>query len=133
MTENTRRQEIQMENSQKRITDLFRDVQNEIHSKNNTNKDATNGITETENEEDSLSPQEMIVDARQRRTVKTNLFNCDMCKFTTGSMTIIKQNKSNNHKANCQENENKIMEIEMRKRLKCDKCDFKSTSADIIK
>ena len=69
----------------------------------------------------------MIEDDRQRQKMKTNQFNCDMCEFKTGSVTIMKKHISTTHK----ETENRIMEIEMRKRQKCDKCNFKSTSEDL--
>ena len=79
--------------------------------------------------EEPLSTQEMITDARERRTLKMNgkdqSFKCEQCPFTTTSISHMKKHKENIHKE-------KDIEIEMRPRYNCDKCAFKTTSECVL-
>ena len=82
-----------------------------------------------ENEtDDSLSTQEMIEDARERRKIgKDQLLKCDHCEFTSPSINLLKKHNKNSHK----KLENK-KETDMRPRYNCDKCQSKTTSEYVL-
>ena len=75
-------------------------------------------------EEEPLSTQELIQDARERRSLKMNgkpeIMKCDQCQYTSGSNMLLKNHIEASHK-------------EMRKRLACEVCAFKTTSEVVMK
>ena len=83
-------------------------------------------------ETEPLSTQNMIEDARERRSLKlrgvSEMSKCDVCQFTTGSKTLLKSHIEKTHKE-----PQKDHSQEMRKRFSCDQCEFKTTSQTVLK
>ena len=51
--------------------------------------------------EDPISTQEMISDARARRIQKNCMFKCDICDFKSTSKTLLKKHEIAIHNARC--------------------------------
>ena len=83
-------------------------------------------IGENQNHSDSndedISTQEMINEARARRHCSTKEFTCENCSYKSGSETLVKRHSEKEHI------ENKItpkIKTYTSKRLKCDHCSKK--------
>ena len=61
----------------------------EEHDKANKKESTIKGRINDDDEVISISTQEMIQDARERRKNKTTVFNCDQCIYTSGSKTLL--------------------------------------------
>ena len=70
------------------------------------------------NENDILSTQNLINDARTRRKLNKNMFQCNICEFKSGSETLLKRHTESMHKQN---------------RHPCDQCDYKANTENDIK
>ena len=83
------------------------------------------------NEAEVLNTQEMIDDARERRSRaingKSSIMECDQCEFKIMSNTLLKKHIETAHQAQKVE-----QTLEMRKRHQCDKCDYKTTSKAVL-
>ena len=92
-----------------------------------------NDITHNQNEDDTISSQDMVDDARARRQNKNAKFSCDNCEYSTRSVSLLKKHKNNIHKNEAQSipNQNNQERV-IRKREKCDKCNFISTSIETM-
>ena len=83
------------------------------------------------NESEILNTQEMINDARERRSLaingKSKIMDCDQCEFETTSKTLL-----NKHLETTHQNQQAEQGQEMRKRHQCDKCGYRTTSKDVL-
>ena len=103
-------------------TDFFLEdlrKKSDLENTNKENEDAEEGI--------SISTQELIEDARERRTLKLrnteeNL-KCEQCNYTTGSKTLLQRHINSIHEG---------PQKEMRIRFSCDTCDYKTTSETML-
>ena len=96
-------------------------VEEDLKQKQNENEKVA---TEVESQEDDnevvCSTQEMIFDARARRTNKTNTFGCEKCEYKSGSKTILNKHIKNIHKEEKEEQSEKSNNRkDMRKRFTC--------------
>ena len=108
---------------QSKITQFFNNIRNDL------NKETEKSIMIEEEEELQPNTQEMITDARVRRTLKKNGSSesqkCEQCDFTTTSSTLLKRHCDRIHR-------NDENDIEMRPRYNCEKCQFKTTSEYVL-
>ena len=81
------------------------------------------------NNDEVISTQEMIHDARERRKNGTTSFSCEQCNFMSSSKTLFQRHKNQNHK-------DKPIETQaskMRKRFTCDECGFNAAMENILR
>merc|ERR1712096_97748 len=107
-------------------------VEEDLKQKEN-NKNATevDSQEDTEDNNEVYSTQEMIFDARARRTTKTNTFHCENCEFKSSSKTLLNKHIESIH--NEEKPVNSSNRKEMRKRFICDKCNYKTTNEKTLK
>ena len=98
-------------NNQKTITEFFKMMETHLAP----NKENT--------ENETLSSQEMIDDARARRTNKSSNIQCENCEFNTKSITLFNKHKKYSHKQDDTNINKTSTDINIRKRNKCEVCD----------
>ena len=77
-----------------------KDDKNKEKKKNNENENENMNDSignEIFTEDNSLSTQNMINDARERRLHKEKLFQCDNCDYKSGSRTLLEIHKQTLH------------------------------------
>ena len=121
------------DHQQKKITEFFiQNIRREIESLEVQQEDLDVPNRQEIEETEPLSTQNMIEDARERRSLKlrgvSEMSKCDVCQFTTGSKTLLKSHIEKTHKE-----PQKDHSQEMRKRFSCDQCEFKTTSQTVLK
>ena len=106
--------------NQKKITEFF---VKSIREQCEISDKAEENITENE----SISTQEFIRDARDRRSLRVQGKNvikkCDDCDFSSSSTTLLLNHKERDH----------VESSKMRKQLSCDICGFKTTTNAVLK
>ena len=70
------------DNNQRTIKDFFKILEKEVN---------LNDTTNNQNEEETISSQEMVEDARARRHNKNAKFSCDNCEYSTRSVSLLKK------------------------------------------
>ena len=75
-----------------------------------------------ESEDNFISTQEMIIDSRARRQNSTKEFNCEHCKFKSGSVTLIDRHTIREHSKNKAISTRKEYKS---KRINCQHCEQK--------
>ena len=95
------------EHQQRKITEfLIQKIRKECETSKDSDE-AIEGIEIVGNgndniEQETISTQEIIEDARERRTLRLNgkpeLVQCDQCNFTSGSKTIVDKHIKTYHK-----------------------------------
>ena len=71
-------------------------------------------------QDNSISTQEMISDARFRRQNLEKQVNCDLCSFKSSSKTLLEKHKNREHSDN--ENKSTQIKIYTSKRISCQHC-----------
>ena len=109
------------------IRDFLIKTRKETEKHETSNKAKENIMKDGKNndEEISISTQEMIQDARERREKKMTVFKCEQCDYSSSSKTLLKRHMSHNHNHNYTLIETTAVNI--RKRFNCEKCNFTST------
>ena len=97
------------EDQQSKITSYFiREIRKQVENKNTVDE---NDIREDNTEEFSLNTQEIIEDARERRSRKTQNILCEQCDFISSSKTLIQRHIASHHEV---------------KEYQCNQCDVKA-------
>ena len=113
--------EQHQKNNQKTIKEFFKMMENTMNINN-------------ANEESTISSQDMIADARARRSNNQKDFNCEQCEYKTKSKTLLHRHVESDHKNKEDKISSKmITERIIRKRNKCDECEYKFTSENNLK
>ena len=95
-----------------------------------------------EEELESVSTQEMIADAKERRETGLKEFKCEQCDYKSGSTTLLRRHKESVHKTNCDKGEKQLKkqgsptqhtESVQRTVYQCEECDYKSQSTTALK
>ena len=90
---------------------------------------------EESNEDFSLSTQEFIEDARERRKQQKSVLSCEQCDLTSTSKTLLERHKKSNHEQKCEQCDfgaatKSMLERHMKSihERKCEQCDYTATS-----
>ena len=112
-------------------TMLKRHVQDTHVEKMNASNDLSIARVEEE-EETTISSQEMIEDARIRRNIRDKDLQCQECEYKTRSQSMLRRHLEKHHDTNL----NAVpltRTSSLRSRLSCNVCDFKTTSQAVLK
>ena len=88
--------------------------------------------------ENVISTQEMIQDARERRKYNVKQFNCEDCNYKSSSITLLKNHIRIHHnkETSLKDNDQDILEMpkaKIRQRFACKTCSFKTTNDETLK
>ena len=95
---------------------------------------------EDDEDDDSLSTQELIIDARARKANRNKKLECEHCEYKTWSKTMLTKHVERSHphdrepepSANREIVQDEPATVQVRERKHCEDCGFSTTSDDVL-